>query len=408
MKEIVYITLENEMDLILANRKAMKLSERLNLSNATQTTFATAVSEIAREVIECTDRGVVSLGVISERPGYFLAAKISYPEEVASAGLMEGLSYAQKLVPILENFQDDASQVVELKMKLPRSSKLNASKIRTLQELFESEEPYTAYEEIKKRNIRLNLIAEERYEKLLQSQYINDRKNEFISIASHELKTPVTIIKAFSQIALSSSGEDTCSEKVKGYLAKIESQASRLTALIQQLLDVSKIENGKIDFQIETVSIRAYLQDTLSLVQQVVPNRPLKITLEDDALVSLDKARMEQVIANIVGNAAKYSSPDTEISIRMQRAGQTMIISVTDYGIGMETTNFQRIFDKFHRAESVSKNYSGLGLGLYIASRIVAEHKGRIEVESEIGEGSTFRVYLPVCGDIPETVPGAD
>lgn len=408
MKEIVYITLENEMDLILANRKAMKLSERLNLSSSTQTTFATAVSEIAREVIECTDRGIVSLGVIPESPGYFLTAKISYPEECSSAGLEEGLSYAQKLVPFLESFQDDASQVVELKMKLPRSSKLNAGKIRTLQELFESEEPYTAYEEIKKRNIRLNLIAEERYEKLLQSQYINDRKNEFISIASHELKTPVTIIKAFSQIALSVSGEDACSEKVKGYLTKIESQASRLTALIQQLLDVSKIENGKIDFQIETVSIRAYLQDTLSLVQQVVPTRPLNISLEADALVKLDKARMEQVIANIVGNAAKYSNPDTEISIRMQRAGQNMIVSVTDYGIGMETTNLQQIFDKFHRADAVSKNYSGLGLGLYIASKIVAEHKGRIEVESEIGEGSTFRVYLPVFGEVPEPVPFAD
>ncbi|HEY0895300.1 MAG TPA: sensor histidine kinase [Sphingobacteriaceae bacterium] len=400
MKEIVYITLENEMDLILSNKKAVKLAEQLNLSNSTQTTFATAVSEIAREIIECTDQGSLSLGVIHLNDAFFLTARILYPHEVSGDILDEGYAYAKKLVPSLETYQTEDSAVVELKMKIPRSSRIDVLKLRELQQFFESERPYTPYEEIKKKYYKLNLIAEERYEKLLQSQYINDRKNEFISIASHELKTPVTIIKAFSQIALTASGNDQCSEKVKGYLTKIESQASRLTSLIQQLLDVSNIEHGKLNFQIETVNVRTYLQETLALIQQVVPKHQLNILLKDDALVDLDRARMEQVMANIIGNAAKYSAPESQIDITMHRRDSMVVISITDHGIGMDSTNLKKIFEKFHREETVINNYSGLGLGLYISSKIMAGHKGKIEVESEIGHGSTFRLHLPVADEL--------
>ncbi|HEY0899576.1 MAG TPA: HAMP domain-containing sensor histidine kinase [Sphingobacteriaceae bacterium] len=396
MKEIVNVTLENEMDLILSHRKAVKVAERLDLTISTQTAFATAVSEVCREIIERTDQGNLLLGIDQEDGRYFLTAHIKFSQDIPFDSSEEGYQYAKKLVPFISIFNQDDCRIVELKMGLPRSSKINPVKIQMLTEQFKTEKPYTAYEEVKRRNEALNLIAEERYEKLLQSQYINDKKNEFISIASHELKTPVTIIKAYSQIALAASGEDQCSEKIKSYLSRIELQSSRLTSLIQQLLDVSKIERGNIQYQMETVEMTGFLEETLSLIKHIVPNRVLNISMEENITASLDKARIEQVLSNVIGNAAKYSNVDTPIDIKMNNREGNVVITITDYGIGMDPTHLENIFEKFYREEEVSENYAGLGLGLYISSKIMADHGGKIHVESRVGEGSTFHLLLPV------------
>lgn len=395
MTEIVKLTLENEMDLILAHKKAMRLAEKLNLTISTQTTFATAVSEVAREVIDKTDSGVLCFGVSKDDVRCSLTAQIKFGKDVDVDARSEGCLNAQRLVPMLEVSTDDKCRTIELSIGIPRSLKIDREKIRLLVYFFHNELPYTPYEEIKLRNKELHEKAEEKDQELRQSKYINEQKNEFISIASHELKTPVTVIKAYAQLALA-SGKESCSTAIQSYLTKIEHQASKLTALIQQLMDVSKIESGKLDYKMELVNLDKFITDAASHVQHTIPGHALSVKLNTPVKVRLDKLRMEQVLSNIIGNAAKYSPGSSSIELQTSPGESNfVVVSVKDYGIGISNKNMLKIFDKFYRDEQVIKKYSGLGMGLYISSKIIHGHGGSIWVDSKEGEGSTFHFSLP-------------
>lgn len=395
MTELVTVTLENEMDLILAYKKAIRVAERLNLTISTQTTFATAVSEICRGIIEKTDSGKLSIGLMQDEVRYSLAAKISYDRDISYGAGEEGFLYAQKLLPHIQIVSNEERPAVELKIGLPRSAKINKARITHLSVLFNEEEAYTPYEEIKRRNSELSQAAVERDKELRESKIINEQKTEFISIASHELKTPVTIIKAYAQLAIA-AGKDQASP-IQTYLNKIETQATKLTFLIQQLLDVSKIESGKFDYKMETVDLQNYLQDVLNQIQYTVPNHVLEVSLDCRVNLKLDKLRIEQVLSNIVGNAAKYSPANSLISLKAwQKDEGQVIVSVSDSGIGLSADNLQKIFEKFYRDSDVVRKFSGLGMGLYISSKIVHGHGGTIWAESAAGKGATFCFSLPV------------
>lgn len=395
MTELVNVTLENEMDLILAYKKAIRVAERLNLTVSTQTTFATAVSEICRGIIEKTDTGVLRIGLLREEIRYSLAAQVSFEEDIVYNSSDDGFQYAQKLLPHLGINTTNGRTVIELKIGLPRSSGINNAKINTLIHFFREEDPYTPYEEIKRKNSHLNQIAEERDEELRQTKIINEQKTEFISIASHELKTPVTIIKAYAQLALSTS-KGQCPPLIQTYLSKIEAQSSKLTFLIQQLLDVSKIEAGKFDYRQEPVDLDVYLQEILPQIKLSIPNHQLNWKLNCPISLKLDKLRIEQVLSNIIGNAAKYSPAESIIELKTYLDEDNYaIISVSDKGIGISGESLEKIFEKFFRDSEVIQKYSGLGMGLYISSKIVHGHGGRIWAESIPGRGATFCFSLP-------------
>lgn len=383
------------MDLMLAHKKASRLGERVSVTLATQTTFSTAVSEVCREVIDRTDSGVLTLGIVKEDFRYFLTALIRYDKMVAIDASEPGYQNAQKLLPLVSKYSDKNHELIELKIGLPRSNKIGAA-IPQLIELFATEPPYTAYEAIKRKNLELFERAEEREEALHLSEYHNEQKNIFMSMASHELKTPVTIIKAFAQIALA-AGEQHCSPLVHKYLKRIEEQSTKLTSLIQQLLDVSKIESGKLDYAMEEVNWNNYLKETVSLIQHTIPQHAVNVTFGQTAAIKLDKLRVEQVLANIIGNAAKYSKPENAIDVSSNIQNSKIIVSVRDYGIGMQESEMAKIFEKFHRSANVEKHYSGLGMGLYISMKIIREHAGDIWVDSTPGDGSTFHFSLPLA-----------
>ena len=383
------------MDLILAYKKAIRVAERLNLTISTQTTFATAVSEICRGIIEKTDSGVLRIGLKREEIKYYLVATVTFGDDVPYFSSDEGFLYARKLIPHLQIDSSEAVTTINARIGIPRSAGINASKIAQIVAFFEQEGPYTAYEEIKRKNSHLNRLAERKEEELRQTKIINEQKSEFISIASHELKTPVTIIKAYAQLAL--SDKNNCSPTIQSYLTKIESQSTKLTFLIQQLLDVSKIESGKVEYTMETVEFDTYLQETLSQVKHTIPNHNLVVELNAASQLKLDKLRIEQVLSNIIGNAAKYSSKESTIVLKAYAGdSKSAIVSITDSGIGISQENLERIFEKFYRDSEVIQKYSGLGMGLYISSKIVHDHGGRIWAESREGSGTTFSFSLPV------------
>lgn len=394
MFDIVKISLENAMDLILAHKKAARLGERIKLTISTTTTFSTAVVEVCREVIDRTDTGTLYLGLKQQDRRFSLTAKIVYAQDITINGSDLGYQNALKLLPEVKQYSDNKCEVIELSIGLPRSCNINPEVIRNLRSQFLLEPPYTAYEALKNKNLALHEIAEKSEVALQVAESENELKNEFISMASHELKTPVTIIKAYSQLALAAS-EEKCSPDVKKHLARIEAQSIKLTSLIQQLLDVSKIESGKLEYNMINTDLNTFLTDSISQVKFIVPDNQLEVNLGETVKLNLDTLRIEQVLSNVIGNASKYSKFKSKIRVNSRLDGNKAIVSVIDEGIGMSEENTLGIFDKFHRNPNVLNKYSGLGMGLYISSKIVKEHGGQMWVKSVEGEGSIFSFSLP-------------
>jgi signal transduction histidine kinase len=393
MMQLVRISVENEMDLTLAYKKSIKAAELLGLSVSTQTTFATAVSEVCREVIDKTHDGLVVIEVQNDKDRFNLAAVITYKEDSLIGSLDGGLQYARKLVPVFHSSIINQKGTIELKLSIPRAAQVNRAKMLTVKNYFSNVEPTTAYEEVRQRNVELFQINEQSEIALKQADYINQQKNEFLSVASHELKTPLTILKAHAQMALRTN----CSPETLAHINKVNIQALKMQNMIKQLLDISKIENGRADYNMELVDFNAFMQEIIDLIPHLIPNHHLIVDLGETKKVSVDKLRMEQVITNIVGNAAKYSPSGTSIKIgtKVQSDGQ-LVCSVKDEGIGMSPEVLDKVFDKFYRVDQIARKYNGLGMGLYISSRIIDDHGGKIWVESEERQGSVFLFSLPV------------
>ena len=396
--EVTRLSLENEMDLVLGHKRSIRLGEMLSLSLSSQTAFTTAISECCREVLEKTGSGLLIVEIATESNKSFLTATIRYkdpgPAKHHKPSRHNPLEYAKRLVTHFVMYTDDFLNNIELRINIPQSRRLTDEKIAEITNYFRNENPSTPYEQIKQKKEELNKIASEQEEQLIRSRYVNEKKTEFLSIASHELKTPLTTIKAFTQLALAEG--DGCSEMIKMYLGKINLQADKLNKLIQQLLDISKVEAGQIDFTMEEVPMNSYIHETVALLAKSIPTNPFLIDLKEDVVASIDKLRLEQVFSNILVNAAKYSKERTPIRITSAvEPGNWLRISIRDEGIGMSEQNMRRVFEKFFRAEEIARSYSGLGMGLYIASRIIDGHGGRIWIDSELDVGSIFHFTLP-------------
>jgi signal transduction histidine kinase len=395
MIKVLSISLENEMDLVLAHKRSMRVAEKIGLTIATQTTFATAVSEIARTVIEHTDDGILDIGLEQNKTRYTLVATVLFDSTIRFTNNDAGFYYAQKLVPEFELSESATGNMITMKLGLPRSLKLDPIKINVLKKFFEDEQPLNAYEEIKQRNITLNKIADQQEEELRQSKLIDEKKTEFISIASHEIKTPMTVLKAYTQMAKAT--KEPLSEHLKQLLTKIDLQSNKLLALVQQLLDISKIENGSLQYNMQTVNLNDFLDGQVAVMQHILPHHEFTTTFCDNVSVLIDELRMEQVLANILGNAGKYSGKNTSIAINTTLTPPGMVtVSISDQGLGMTEATTASVFEKFYRAQDVLKTHTGLGMGLYITSKIITDHKGKIWVESTEGSGSTFYFTIPL------------
>ncbi|MFI5160667.1 MAG: sensor histidine kinase [Sphingobacteriales bacterium] len=325
-----------------------------------------------------------------------MMAKITFVDNDQLKSLREGFEYAKKLVPIFDYLAEGENVTIELKLGIPRSAKLDQKKLHDVKKYFEIDGPINPYEEVKLKNVELSKLYEERELALTNANYLNKQKDEFLSIASHELNTPLTVLTTLSQLATRmEAGKDP---KLHEFLKKMELQSGKLKALISQLLVISKIESGQPDYRMEYVDVNDFVTVCTDLMKLFVANHQLEIELEGGSnAILVDKLRMEQVINNLVSNAAKYSEPGTKIVISTAVGINDICINIKDFGIGMSDETTANVFKKFYRAEDVSHRYRGLGMGLYIASRITQDHGGEIGVKSKEGEGSTFSICLPLA-----------
>jgi len=222
-----------------------------------------------------------------------------------------------------------------------------------------------------------------------------ERKDEFIGVASHELKTPLTSLKGYLQL-MKLQVKDNFPPAFLTYLAKANVVAEKLQHLVDDLLDVSKINAGRLDYTMDRLNLRILIDSCIESLKLVYSGFSFELHNNDDYMVNANAERLEQVMANIINNAVKYSGGNKRVIVETKKCGDSVRVSITDFGIGLDKDQKKRIFDRFYRAEDKKYSINGLGMGLYICSQIIDTHGGIIGVESEPGKGSTFYFELPL------------
>ncbi|HSQ44704.1 MAG TPA: PAS domain-containing protein [Ginsengibacter sp.] len=224
---------------------------------------------------------------------------------------------------------------------------------------------------------------------------IEQHKDEFISMASHELKTPVTTIKAYAYIAeniLEAKGD----EQTLGIIRKMGSQVNKLTKLIEDLLDITKIQQGKLIYKDAAFDVNELLKEVVDDMQKTSASHKIKMQLDATAIINSDKDKLAQVINNFISNAIKYSPKADNIIVRSQLKNDGVELSVQDFGIGISKREQKNIFKQFYRvSDGAQSTFPGMGIGLFICTEIIAKLGGRIWLESTVDKGSIFYAWLP-------------
>jgi PAS domain S-box-containing protein len=218
------------------------------------------------------------------------------------------------------------------------------------------------------------------------------KKDEFLSIASHELKTPLTSIKAFNQL-ISKTHEDN---KIHYFSSKSAEHINKLEWLINDLLDVTKINAGKMVYNMQPLNFRNLLLNSIDNIQQTTTTHQIILNGEEEITYTGDNFRLEQVIQNFLSNAIKYSPKADRVIVSYKTERGNIVVSVQDFGIGIAQKDFNRLFDRYYRVDNSAMRFEGLGLGLYISSEILKRHHGSFWIESEEDKGSTFYFRLPL------------
>ncbi|MEP6713402.1 MAG: PAS domain-containing sensor histidine kinase [Ferruginibacter sp.] len=221
------------------------------------------------------------------------------------------------------------------------------------------------------------------------------KKDVFFSMASHELKTPVTSIKGYAYI-LGTMLEGETNAEAAAIVKRMDTQITKLTRLIGDLLNASKIESQQLQLALREFNFKDLVEECVSGAQLRSPGHKIILETNEDIIYNGDPLRLEQVFDNFLNNAVKYSPEGKRVVVRYWIQGNNIVVSVEDFGIGIEKDNINKIFDRFYRIDNTSMKFQGLGLGLYISSEIIKAHQGSFWLESELGKGTVFYFLLPL------------
>lgn len=246
-----------------------------------------------------------------------------------------------------------------------------------------------AYEELQERNEDLEALNDELKE-------LDRLKSDFVSMVSHELRAPLTNINGSIELMLSDGDMDP--ESQRAMLSIIGEQSARLTRLVQGILNVNRIEARKLEIHPEAVDIKPLMEKAVENLTRRDAIHHFRLPKGQIPLVWADRDRLEEILANLIDNAVKYSPEGGKIELSTRESNGRLIVSVSDSGVGIPARELDKIFEKFHRVDrGDARTTYGHGLGLYISKRLIEAHGGDIWVESHIGKGSTFKFTLPLC-----------
>ncbi|HEY6204425.1 MAG TPA: GAF domain-containing protein [Candidatus Limnocylindria bacterium] len=230
-----------------------------------------------------------------------------------------------------------------------------------------------------------------------QLERLNRAKSEFVSIVSHEFRTPLTGIQGFSEMM---RDEELSLEEMREYAGDINKDSQRLNRMIDEMLDLDRMESGRMTIHPERMDLNAVLDEAVNRVRPNAPNHTLSLDLQSDLpSIDADRDRLTQVASNLLSNAVKYSPTGGRITVKTRAEGEGVRIEVRDEGLGIPPEALETIFERYSRVDSqATKDIPGTGLGLPIVRQIVQLHGGRVWAESELGRGSVFHVTLPLAG----------
>src|SRR5665213_637771 len=225
---------------------------------------------------------------------------------------------------------------------------------------------------------------------------MDQQKDYFIGLASHELKTPITSIKAYTQILLSKYLNSEDAFLIQS-LKTVDKQVIKLTRLISDLLDLSKIKSGSLTLHKEQFRINDLIHEVTGEIRHINPDHKMIFSLKADPVLFADRERIGQVLTNLLTNAIKYSPHSMEIEIATTMSDNKLTVTVKDFGIGINKNDQEKIFERFYRVDGKNeKTFPGFGIGLFITMEIIHRHNGNIGVTSQPGKGSVFYFSLPV------------
>ncbi len=230
-----------------------------------------------------------------------------------------------------------------------------------------------------------------------ETLHLLNKKDEFISIVSHELKTPVTSLKAYTQI-LQSESLASGNPKRELMFSRMDAQVNKLTNLINDLLDISKVEGGQLIYNKQNFKLNDLVLEVVDEIQRTIKTHNIIIQQNCPLRVYADRERIGQVLSNLLTNSVKYSANSNQVVVNLVLQETKAVCSVEDFGIGIVKDQQHKIFDKFYRVAGENLHtYPGWGLGLYISKEIIQRHNEKIWVMSEVGKGSAFYFSLPLA-----------
>lgn len=293
---------------------------------------------------------------------------------------LAGLQAECEIKQLASHFQQMTSQLKDLYNNLESKVEERTTELEKANEILKQHK-----QELEEANIRL--------------KEVNTYKSEFLAIMSHELCTPLTSVIAFTELLLAEKIDQDNEEK--HYLEEIRTNSEILLRMINNILDLAKIEAGKAEITLVTMDMAYVIASVESVILPLAKNKGLDVTMEiapDVPLFKGDPEKIRRIVENLAGNAIKFTEQGgkVEISVKYDSAKEEVLIVVSDTGIGIKKDALKYIFDRFTQADSsTSRKYGGTGLGLALAKELLELHNGWIEVESELNVGSTFTVGIP-------------
>ena len=254
------------------------------------------------------------------------------------------------------------------------------------------------YDDLSKLNNELATMQRELAKKNHELARLNEQKNQFLGIAAHDLRNPLEVILNYSQFLLEDAS-DVLADEQKEFVSIIRSSSGFMLNLVNDFLDYSKIEAGRLDLELEPTDLAALVESTIKLNRMIAEKKDIRIDFQHDGPTPtvIDRGKVTQVLNNLIGNAIKFSPAGTVVTVAVNTDGVDAAITVKDQGIGIAADEMEKLFDPFQSGKGKSTaGEKSTGLGLAIVKRIVEGHGGTIFAKSEPGSGSQFSITLPV------------
>jgi len=434
------IYIRREADIVKVRERVRRLAREMGFEPTTQIKITTAVSELTRNIYEYARAGAITLSLAQRGPaatGLQITARDDGPgiDEArlrsivrgtyrSESGMGVGLIGTRRLMDEfdIQSKAGEGTRVAVVKWLPPREAAEVRARAEELREFVATDEDDSALEELARQNRDLVQVLGELEEKREQLEELNRKlgesnrelneanaklrelsamKEEFLALTTHDLRSPLTVISGVINFFTSGRLGELTTEQ-KNMVEMMERNTQNLIELVNDLLDTAKLESGTLRLDTASINLAGLIEELRHQMQPLADEK--EITLEESIPEDLpplmaDRAKLRRVLVNLLSNAIKFTPKSGRVSLSAAREGETVRVSIADTGVGIAPEDVKDIFDKYAQARSrATRSEKGTGLGLYITRQLVELHGGRIEVQSEVGRGSTFSFTIPTAG----------